>query len=50
MYTGTLFDDLFAAVEYAEAKARTIEAQEVECWFAATQESASYELEVVEVA
>ena len=50
MYTGTLIDDLFAAVERAEAKAREIEAQEVEPWFAATQESTSYESELVEVA
>jgi len=50
MYTGTLIDDLFAAVERAERKAREAEPREVEPWLAAVQESASYESNLVEVA
>jgi hypothetical protein len=50
MYTGTLIDDLIAAVERAEAKARQAETQEVEPWLAAIQESADYDSKLVEVA
>lgn len=50
MYTGTLIEDLFAAVERAEASARAAESQEVEPWMATIQESADYESKLVEVA
>lgn len=50
MFTGTLIDDLIAAVERAEANARTADTPEVEPWVRATQESASYDSELVEVA
>ena len=50
MFTGTLIDDLIAAVERAEAKARTSGTPEIEPWVAAVQESASYDSELVEVA
>ncbi len=50
MYTGTLIEDLIAAVERAEAKASTMDTQEVEAWMATIQESADYESKLVEVA
>ena len=54
MYTGTLIDDLIAAVNRAEAKVRAAEtqeeAQEVEPWLAAMLESAGNNSELVEVA
>ena len=50
MYTGTLIDDLIAAVERAETKARLAETQGDEPWFAVIQESADYDSKRVEVA
>jgi hypothetical protein len=50
MYTGTLIEDLFAAVERAEARACPADMQEVEPWMATMQESADYESKLVEVA
>ncbi len=50
MYTGTLIEDLIAAVERAEARASTMRTQEGEAWMATIQESADYESKLVEVA
>ena len=50
MYTGTLIEDLFAAVERAEARACLADMQEVEPWMATMQESADYDSKLVEVA
>ena len=50
MYTGTLIEDLIAAVERAEAKAYAASTQEVEPWLATIQESADYDSKLVEVA
>jgi hypothetical protein len=50
MYTGTMIDDLIAAVERAEAKVRRAEEPAMEPWIAAPEESANYESELVEVA
>jgi hypothetical protein len=50
MYTGTLIEDLFAAVERAEATACAAETQAAEPWMATIQESADYDSKLVEVA
>lgn len=50
MYTGTLIEDLFAAVERAEARACAADRQEVELWMATIPESADYDSKLVEVA
>ena len=49
MYSGTLIDDLIAAVERAEAKARLAEMQEAEPWLATVPESAEYHSAMIEV-
>ena len=48
MYTGTLIEDLFAAVERAEARA-SADTQEVELWMGTIPESAD-DSKLVEVA
>ena len=50
MCTGTMLEDLFAAVERAEAKAQNVETTEMEAWFASIQESANHNSELVGVA
>jgi hypothetical protein len=50
MYSGTLIEDLFEAVERAEANARSIEMPEVEPWMVTANDGAGYQSELVEVA
>jgi hypothetical protein len=50
IFTGTLIEDLIAAVERAEAKAQSIERTEIEPWFASVQESAHYDPRLIGVA
>ena len=50
MYTGTLIEDLFAAVERAEARACAADPQELEPWMTGILESANYDSNFVEVA
>ena len=50
IFTGTLIEDLIAAVERAEAKAKNFEATEIEPWFASVQENANYDSKLIGVA
>ena len=50
MYTGTLIEDLIAAVERAEAQAQSFERTEVEPWFASVQENPNYDPRPIGVA
>ncbi|HYU46430.1 MAG TPA: hypothetical protein VEK84_09675 [Terriglobales bacterium] len=50
MFTGTLIEDLIAAVERAEAKAQSFDRTEIEPWFASVQENASYDPKLIGVA
>jgi hypothetical protein len=49
-FTGTLIEDLIAAVERAEAKAQDFEMTEIEPWFASVQENANYDPKLLGVA
>jgi hypothetical protein len=50
MFTGTLIEDLIAAVERAEAKAKDFETATIEPWFASVQENATYDPKLLGVA
>ena len=49
-FTGTLIEDLIAAVERAERNAQSFERTEIEPWFVSVQESAHYDPKLVGVA
>ncbi len=49
-FTGTLIEDLIAAVERAEAKAQDFETTEIEPWLASVQENANCDPKLLGVA
>jgi hypothetical protein len=49
-FTGTLIEDLIAAVERAEAKAQSLEMTEIQPWLASGQENANYDSKLLGVA
>ncbi|HEX9110413.1 MAG TPA: hypothetical protein VF845_02965 [Terriglobales bacterium] len=49
-FTGTLIEDLIAAVERAEAKAQGFETTEIQPWLASVQENANYDPKLLGVA
>ena len=50
MYSGTLIEDLFEAVERAEANAGSMEMHQVEPWMVTVNEGADFQSALVEVA
>jgi hypothetical protein len=49
-FTGTLIEDLIAAVERAEAKAQGLETTEIQPWLASVQDNANYDPKLLGVA
>ena len=47
MFTGTMIEDLIAAVERAEAKTQDSAPMEIEPWIASARESADYDSQLV---
>ena len=47
MFTGTMIDDLIAAVERAEARTQNMAPMEIEPWIASAPENAEYDSNLV---